>query len=109
VQLHHQERKKLDRAVSKQDRDIHRLMDKPGVAGLPSRGTMRLDDPGFQYKGWKDSQRQVQEIRGGHRIDEGRYRVRETRESKRDKKETSECEVRVALILTESTWDQVFI
>src|SRR5882724_4859045 len=30
VQLRHQERKRLGRAVSQLDRDIHRLMDKPG-------------------------------------------------------------------------------
>src|SRR5882724_3472770 len=58
---------------------------------------------GFQYKGWRSSQRQVQEIQGGSRIDECRYRVRDTKESREIRKETSEWEVRGALILTKST------
>src|SRR5882724_6049282 len=80
-------RERLGRAVSKRDRDINRLMDKPGGCRLAVKEAQcNWSIQGFQYKGWKSSQRRVQEIGGGSRIDECRYRVRETRESKRDKK-----------------------
>src|SRR5882724_730390 len=100
----HQERERLGRAVSKRDRDINRLMDKPGSRRLAiEEAQCDRSIQGFQYKGWRSGQRRVQEFKVAPELmsaDTGSGRLGRVREIR---KETSECEVRAAQILTKST------
>jgi len=91
--------------VSKQDRDIHRLMDKPSGCRLAIKeAPVQLGDPGVPIQRvvrWPEMSLRNSKVASElMSTDTGSGRLGRLREIR---KETSECEVRAVLIWTKST------